>query len=383
MGFRMKKKYIALVILLFFFIIVGIGFYKYIKFSKEYATTDAMFIRSDRITTLSFKRVSGKIIKLYVDAGDYVKKGELLAQLDPIDYKVKLKMVEDKINSLKFKKAQLVIEKSRLFSELNIKKQQVLKKIQLLNEKLDAFNFKIKKIEANLDQLRRDYRRFKNLYLKRAVAKRKYEDVATKLKALKNEKLSVIHERNSIAKQIEISKDDLKLITQEFKRVDELQREIESISYQISSLKQNEKDLKDLISYCNLYAPFDGKIGKKYAEVGMNVSSGFPIYSLVDINDLYVEVLLEETKLKGVKVGSPAYFKVDAYPDIEFKGVVEKIYPASAATYALVPRDISAGEFTKVAQRILIRVKITDGPKRLLISGMGGEIKIKRLGSHG
>ena len=99
---------------------------------------------------------------------------------------------------------------------------------------------------------------------------------------------------------------------------------------------------------------------------------------MVDINSLYVEVLLEETKLKGVAPGCKAYFNVDSYSDKEFEGVVQKIYPASAATYALVPRDISAGEFTKVAQRILIRVNITNGDKSVLLAGMGGEIKIKR-----
>ena len=69
---------------------------------------------------------------------------------------------------------------------------------------------------------------------------------------------------------------------------------------------------------------------------------------------------------------------LDAYPDKEFTGVVREVMPASAATFALVPRDISAGEFTKVAQRIPVRIEITGGDRSLLRVGLGGEVEIKR-----
>ncbi len=374
----MNKKKFAIFILLIFFIILLFVAYKYIKFSKEYATTDAMFIRSDMITNLSFKRIRGKIAKMYVKEGDFVKKGELVAEIDPVDYKIKLEQVNKNIESLKKKKEQAVLKKERIKQELTIKKKQALKKVEMLKEKYKSIKFQISNIDTNISQLKRDYKRYENLYKKNVIPKRDYESIETKLNALKDKKLSFIHEQKALLKQIEIAKYDVGVVGADFKRVNEIEQGIESLTKQIELYISKAEDLKHSISYCKLYAPFTGKIGKKYSEVGMNVKSGYPVYSLVDVDSLYVEVLLEETKLKGVEPGCKAYFTVDSYPDKEFEGIVEKIYPASAATYALVPRDISAGEFTKVAQRILIRVKITGGDKSILLAGMGGEIKIRR-----
>jgi len=175
-----------------------------------------------------------------------------------------------------------------------------------------------------------------------------------------------------------MAKQDLQLIKENFKSVQELAQAILSVSEQIKLFMEKERDAEHSLSYCKISAPFNGKIGKKFVEVGMNVKSGYPVYSLVNTESFYLEVLLEETKLNGIAKGCKAFFIPDAYPNMEYQGIVEKIYPASAATYALVPRDISAGEFTKVAQRIVIKINITSGDKSILISGMGGKIKIKR-----
>ena len=374
----MNKKKFAVFVLIIFFAILLFALLKYIRFSKEYATTDALFIRSDKITNLSFKRVEGKIIKLYVQEGDRVRKGEILAEIDPVDYKLKLSQIEKNIEVLKEKKKKLIIMRSRVDSELKINREKLIKNIGMLKEKLISIDFQISEIDSEAKQLAKDYERFKNLYKKNVVAKRDFEKIETKFNVLKNRRKAAYYNKKAFLKQIDMAKDDLKLINEKFKKLDEMEKGIAELSKEIELYEEKATDLKHSISYCKIVAPFNGKIGKKFAEVGMNVKSGYPIYSLVDTNALYAEVLLEETKLKGIVPGCEATFTVDSYPDKKFKGVVEKIYPASAATYALVPRDISAGEFTKVAQRIILRIKITSGNKDILLSGMGGEIKIKR-----
>jgi membrane fusion protein (multidrug efflux system) len=374
----MNKKKVAILILFLFFLLFLFAGYKYYIFSKKYATTDAMFIRSDKITNVSFKRIKGKVSKLYFKEGDFVKQGILLAEIDPVDYLTNLKEVVKKIESLKEKRKALNIQIDKVNEELKIKKENAQKNVQMLQEKLMSITYRISMVNNSLVQTNRDYKRYKNLYEKKAVAKRVYEKVETQAKNLKDKKNSLIFEKKALAQQIYIAKNNIKLIQQEFKNVEQLKKEMSSISKQIEMLMAKKTDLIHSVNYCKLYAPFDGFIGKKYVEIGMNIKSGNPVYSMVDKKNLYVEILLEETKLNGIKPGCKAYFTVDSYGNKEFEGIVSKIYPASAATYALVPRDISAGEFTKVAQRILIRVDITKGDKSLLIPGMGGKIKIVR-----
>jgi len=121
-----------------------------------------------------------------------------------------------------------------------------------------------------------------------------------------------------------------------------------------------------------------GVIGKKFINAGTVVNSETPIVSIVDTRHIYAEVLMEETKIKGVDKGDKVYITADADSGQKYEGVVKEIYPASAATYALVPRDITAGEFTEVAQRVPIKVSITDEDIGLLRIGMGVDVEIKR-----
>ena len=111
---------------------------------------------------------------------------------------------------------------------------------------------------------------------------------------------------------------------------------------------------------------------------GGNIAPGRPVLALVNPKDLYIVALLEENKLEGVEPGSKVLIHIDAYTDQQWQGEVEQVLPASEATFALAPRDISAGEFTKVAQRISVRIRITSGPLEKLRVGLGGDVEIRR-----
>jgi membrane fusion protein (multidrug efflux system) len=134
------------------------------------------------------------------------------------------------------------------------------------------------------------------------------------------------------------------------------------------------------IAACSLRSSIDGRVAKQYVSPGDIVSPTSAIYAVLDPKSLYVVALLEENKLKGVIPGDTVNITVDAYPNQKYKGVVRQVLPASAATFALAPRDISAGEFTKVAQRIPIRIDITQGDISVLQVGLSGEVEIRREG---
>jgi membrane fusion protein (multidrug efflux system) len=110
------------------------------------------------------------------------------------------------------------------------------------------------------------------------------------------------------------------------------------------------------------------------------VDAGMKILSIVDPKSLYVLDLLEETKLKGINPGCSVKIHIDAL-DKDFEGVVSEILPASASTFALVPRDISSGEFTKLAQRFYVKIKFNKVPKNVLV-GMSGEVQIAKCDLH-
>ncbi len=373
----MKNKIGIVVVLILIFILSVLAF-KWIKYRKEYVITDAVFVESDGMTNVAFKRVSGKVIKVLKEEGDTVKKGEVIAVLDDTDYITELSSVEKNIQALKHKKNALEQKLKRVKEEIkvNVSIQELTKK--QLKKKKEALLSKLQQIEAKIKQVKKDKERFKKLLEKELIPQHRYEEVSTNLEVLLKEKKALLKNIQELNVGIQKASEVIKLAKVKEKTIPEIEENIKSLEKQIEVLKEKKKDILNKISYTKLKAPFDGIIAKRFVYVGSVISAGMPVYSIIPKNSLYINVLLEETKLEGVKVGAKAKIKIDAYPDKEYEGIVEKIEPASAAKFALVPRDISAGEFTKVAQRIPVRIKITKGDISLLRVGMGGEVEIKR-----
>src|SRR2546422_352655 len=133
------------------------------------------------------------------------------------------------------------------------------------------------------------------------------------------------------------------------------------------------------LSYTRIIAPADGVASKKAVELGELVQPGQPLMSVVPLGDVWVTANLKETQTADVTPGDPADFTVDAYPGRHFNGHVESLSPATGAKFSLLPPDNATGNFTKVVQRIPVRIRL-DGkndPVRPLRPGMSVVVTIK------
>jgi membrane fusion protein (multidrug efflux system) len=115
------------------------------------------------------------------------------------------------------------------------------------------------------------------------------------------------------------------------------------------------------LAYTRLTAPAGGVVAKKSVEVGQLVQPGQPLLAVVPLSDVWLTANLKETEVANVKPGDPVDFTVDAYPGRHFRGHVESIAPATGARFSLLPPDNATGNFTKVVQRIPVRIR-PDGP---------------------
>ncbi|WP_457621828.1 HlyD family secretion protein [Persephonella sp.] len=373
----MRNKF-GLIIVLLLIIIFSVVSFRWIKHRIEYAVTDAVFVETEKLAHISFKRVSGKIVKMYREEGDTVKKGEILAEIDPSDYQIQLEKLKAEIKSLSYKKEALEKKLERIKSQLNRKLEISKLSLRQVEEEIKGLTLKLKQIDFRTEQLEKDVNRFRNLAKKDLVPARKLEEMETELKILRTEREALSSRLEQMRINKVIMEKKVKQAKADILKTGELKKEISSIKEKINVLKKQKEDIQNLIKETKLVAPFDGKIAKKYKTEGEVVSSGMPVYAVVSDEEIYINVLLEETKLKGIRKGSKAYIRIDAYPDEVYEGVVEEINPVAAAKFALVPRDVTAGEFTKVAQRIPVKIRITKGNTSLLRVGMSGEVEIKR-----
>lgn len=119
-------------------------------------------------------------------------------------------------------------------------------------------------------------------------------------------------------------------------------------------------------------APSTGVVAGKNVEAGQLVQAGQPLMSIVPLDDIWVTANLKETELRDIKPGDSASIEVDAYPGRKVQGQVESISPATGARFALLPPDNATGNFTKVVQRVPVRIRIpqSEDAARLLRPGM-------------
>src|SRR5207248_1383941 len=132
------------------------------------------------------------------------------------------------------------------------------------------------------------------------------------------------------------------------------------------------------LSYTRIIAPSEGVVSKKTVEIGQLVQPGQPLMSEVPLSDVWVTANLKETQTADVKPGDPVDFTVDAYGGRHFSGHVESLAPATGARFSLLPPDNATGNFTKVVQRIPVRIRL-DGkndPARPLRPGMSANVTI-------
>ena len=366
---------ILIVLLLSFFIYMG---YRYIHYRSVNAVSDAAFIKSDQLSTLSFK-VGGRVVNMRVEENEKVRRGELLAEIDPVDLKTKRDGVLHSIESLEKEIEAARLSKERLKETLRLKSEISRENLKALQMKREGKRHEILSLEEKLEKSRKDTERYHNMLEKRLIAKADYESVYTAHRSMSETLLAMRKSLQVLEAEIEKAKRGVELAELTRREIEETQKSIEAMEARKRALKSSLEELEKSISYTKLHAPFDGVVAKKFFDAPHMVKRGSPVYAIVDPASLYCEVLLSEKKLTGVHRGNRVKIEVDALKGRTFRGVVESISPTSASTFSLVPRDIASGEFTKLDQRFKVRIRLEKAEG--LRAGMGATVAIERSGA--
>jgi membrane fusion protein (multidrug efflux system) len=152
----------------------------------------------------------------------------------------------------------------------------------------------------------------------------------------------------------------------------------------IGTAQAQLKVIKTEIQNTQIYSPMDGVVAKRWVLSGDVVSPGQPIFTIYDLKNIWVTADLEETKLAPIHLGDTVEISVDTYPDQKFTGQIFQIGSNTASQFSLIPPSNASGNFTKVTQRVPIKISIrpsagqTDPNKKIkLLPGMSVEISIK------
>ncbi|HLO61130.1 MAG TPA: HlyD family secretion protein [Bacteroidales bacterium] len=323
------KVYIPLILVVG--TVIGFGIYYYQQYLHFEKTDDAVV---DCNSVALGPKIMGRISKLYAEEGDSVKAGQLLAEIDSSDLKAQW-----------------------LQSQSNI--AQLLSNVVSTQARLDAETENNKVLQINADKAKTDYDRAVVQKQADIITQEQFENTTKTLK-------TADAQLEAAAKQLSVTR-----------------AQIVSARSAVDNGKAQANVIATQLKNTRVYSPFDGVVAKRWLLPGDVVQPGQSIFTINNSKDRWVSVYIEETKLRNIYRGQPAFFSIDAFPGVEFFGKVNYIGNNTASRFSLIPPSNASGNFTKITQRVQLKVSIdstSDGSpsQYTLLSGMSAVIKLRK-----
>ena len=298
----------------------GVRYWEVGRFQVE---TDDAYVQADSI--IIAPRVPGYIAEVLVDDNQPVKAGQVLARIDDRDLRTALDQAVADREAAGHKVANLAAQ------------------LQLQQSLIDEAAAQVASAEAAASFAAQDQQRYSDLAHTGAGSVQQAQRTQTLLLQRTADLRRARAEHTSAQQQVEV------LRTAEAEAQSALQH-----------ARAVEQQARLNLGYATLEAPQDGTIGARSLRVGQYVQAGTQLMAVVPLRAVYVVANYKETQLTDVRPGQPVDIQVDTYPDHAVRGVVDSIAPASGQQFALLPPDNATGNFTKIVQRIPVKIVLRD-----------------------
>jgi membrane fusion protein, multidrug efflux system len=317
---------------------------------KAEQVTDDAYVRGD-LTPLSTK-VTGIVSAVHVADYQQVKKGDLLLELQDSDYQAEVAQANAGVAA-----AKAAIENNRRQKQLQQAKiDQALAGVAQAQAEISGAQAGIAAAQADWDRDLSERHRQEALFQTKSTTRQKVEQVV----AMEEGARAQLYSRQASLEQARaIVSSNQSAVQAERRGLDVMNSEDLEL---VASLRGKEAALtvaKVNLGYTRIYSPSDGAVGERLVRPGQLVSPGTQVISFVD-KTKWVQANYRETQLTHVKVSDPAEIRIDEYPGQTIYGKVVEIAPASGSQFALLPPDNATGNFTKVIQRVPVKIALDD-----------------------
>jgi membrane fusion protein (multidrug efflux system) len=298
-------------------------------------STDDAYVHADN-TTLAAK-VPGYVANIFVADNSFVHAGDVIAALDDGDYRLAADSARQKVAT-----------------------QQAT---------VDRIARQIAAQEANVDQARAQLASAQAGQTRAALEFDRQQALAAKQFASQQALEQATANRDQANAGVNTAQAALESA---FANVDVLKAQREEAVHTLDELKTAQAKAERDLAFATIRAPIDGVIGNRAMQVGDYVQSGQRLASVVPLDEVYIDANFKETQLARIRPGQTVAISVDALPGRPIEGNVESVSPASGSVFSLLPADNATGNFTKIVQRLPVRIRVPLGVagERLLRPGM-------------
>ncbi|WP_175856488.1 HlyD family secretion protein [Burkholderia anthina] len=319
--------------------LVAFGSYKYLKDAAP-STNDA-YIAAD--FSVVAPRVSGQVTSVAVDDNEIVHRGQLLAEIDDRDYRAAVASAEANVSTAQAAVAHV---------DAQIDEQQAA---------IEQARASLASARAQFVFSRADFARYTDLAAQGAGSVQLAQQARSRIDSAQADVA-----RNKAAVDASVQ------------RVAVLKSERERAEGKLLDTRAALDTAQLNLSWTRIVAPIDGMVGQRTVRVGAYASAGTPLLAVVPLRDAYVVANFQETQLTHVRRGLHAEIRVDTLPGALLHGTVDSIAPATGVTFAPIAPENATGNFTKVVQRIPVKIRFSAAPAiaERLRAGMSVEVTV-------
>jgi membrane fusion protein (multidrug efflux system) len=388
-------------------VIVGGGLgWHFFQEAREFESTDNATLQGDVISVSS--RISGTVASIEFADNQRVEAGQALVTLDPTDYQIALDQAEAALalseqqslaaeSGIAFSSAQSSAAQTQAQGGYQLAATGVATAqaaVEVARGNLASAQARLEQARVQSDQAQLDLARARQLaeagvvptqFLDQAETTAKVSaaavEAAAQEVAVQQDKLSQAQAGVEAAQaQVEQSRGAVQSAAATTKQTAVQEKQYEAALAQIDVARAAVDAARQRLSYTTISAPESGRIGRRAVQVGQQVSAGQPLLALVP-DRLWVVANFKETQLANLRPGQPVTIKVDTFPGKVFAAHVDSLSPASGSMFALLPPENASGNFTKVVQRIPVKITFEPealaGYEDLLRPGMSVIVKVK------
>jgi len=327
---------------------------------SEHVLEDDARITTDLIAISS--RVAGWVTDVPVSQGDSLTTHSLIARIDQREAKLRLAELEAKF-------AELDAEKATLKSQMDLTAKQIDQRFKVQTHQVDASAADVRAADAQAKLKRSELNRIQPLARQKIASSQALEKAEIELQNARSRQATA-------AAQLAASKARLLEISADRGRIAVLQRQQDGIDAKRRTLAAQIEQQKLHIQDREIKSPINGIVDKVFIDQGEFVRQGQRIALIHNPDNVWVETNVRETELRHVRVNAPVTISVDAYPDTSFTGKVERVGSAATSQFALLPNPNPSGNFTKISQRVPVKISIEPVDGKPLRPGMMVEVDI-------
>ncbi|WP_027797053.1 HlyD family secretion protein [Paraburkholderia acidipaludis] len=298
-------------------VLVGTGF---VAGSNTESTNDA-YVAAD--FTLVAPRIAGQITDVLVNDNESVKAGQLLVRIDDRDFRAALMSAQADVEAARAAVAN---------DEAEIARQPAL---------VDQARATLRSDDASIAFARANASRYQDLSQSGAGTAQEQQQASS---ALAEQLAQQSHDQAAL----EATEQNLDVLRAERDKAAGVEARAEA------ALEQAKLNL----SYTEIRAPVDGKIGRRSARVGAFVTPGAPVLAIVPLSDAYVVANFQENQIAKMRPGESVRVKVDSLPGVVIRGHIDSLAPATGVSFAPIAPDNATGNFTKIVQRVPVKITI-------------------------